>query len=191
MNDEMQFIDSCFIRDVYFELNMRIGLLREYVTYNNSNVYLYFPEFYSLPSENTSHLKSVRSNKRVSRDTLYRYENNQLIPELKFIFKRNGRRFDADKNIGLEEVYKSSRYIFAKYRTGGDFSAHFFCLDTKSGKNYHYKYGREELYGNERHTLIRPMSNDTEVFYYWQFPNSKDDPLNEPNPTLIFGRFKQ
>jgi hypothetical protein len=49
--------------------------------------------------------------KRVSRDTLYRFENNQLIPELKFIFKRNGRNYDADKYVGISEIWYNGQNL--------------------------------------------------------------------------------
>ena len=192
VNNEMQFIDSCSIRDVYFEIPFWIGLLSEYLTCNNSNIYLYFPENFSLTVNFHPPLQDLGPIQRVSRDTLYRFENNQLIPELKFSFKRNGRNVDADKYIGLVEVYRSSRYIFAEYKIGTDLSSYFyFCFDTETEISYNSKYGREELYGKDGKRMIRPISNNTELFYYWHTNINEDDFYNEPNPTLYIGKLKK
>ena len=209
VNDELQFMDSCFIRNVYFETTFRMGLLKEYLTCNHSDVYFYYPELFSLGINFIPALQSMGPMKRISRDTLYRFENNQLIPELKLIFKRNGRDYDADKYIGLHEMYRSSRYIFAEYEIGTDRSSHFYyCFDTKTGITYNSKYSREELHEK----VIRPIGNDTELFYYWRThdenelhsklnptltttPQSlrshRNDLHNERNPTLYIGRLKQ
>ena len=191
MNDEIQFIDSCSIRDVYFEIPFLKGLLKEYLTYNNSNVYLYFPETYSLLVNFHPPLQDLGPVKRVSRDTLYRFENNLLIPELKFTFKRNGRNYETDKYIGLIEVYRSSRYIFAEYEIGTDLSSHFyFCFDTETGISYNSKYSREELRGKDGKRMIRPICNNTELFYYWH-THVKPGDVEEPNPTLYIGKLKK
>ena len=190
MNDEMQFIDSCFIRDVYFVGFFSIGRLKEYITCNNSDVYMYFPEIFSISINFHPPLQWLDPIKRVSRDTLYRFENDQLIPDFKLKFKRNGRNYNADKYIGLEEIYRSSRYIFAEYRIGTEQGSYFyFCFDTKTGISYNSKYSFEELYKGER--MIRPISNNTELFYYWRTHMNENDLHNEPNPTLYVCRLKQ
>jgi len=193
MNDEMQFIDSCFIRDVYFETTFSIGLLKEYLTCNNSNVYLYFPENFSLGINFHPPLQWMGPIKRISRDTLYLFENNQLTPELKLKFRKNGRNYNAGKYIGLSEIYRSSRYIFVEYGIGTDLGTYFyFCLDTETGIGYNSKYRREDLYGEERKAMIiRPISNNTELFYYLRTHFNEDDLHNAPNPTLYIGRLKQ
>ena len=191
MNDEMQFIDTCFIRNVYFEIYFRIGLLKEYFTRINSDIYLYYPEIFSLGINFNPALRDLGPIKRVSRDTLYRFDNNQLIPELKLRFKRNGRNYNADKSIGLVEIYRSSRYIFAEYKIGTDFeSLFYFCYDFETGMSYNSKYSRDELYGIEGKRMFRPISNNTELFYYFH-THMEPGVLEEPNPTLYIGKLKQ
>ena len=196
INDEMQFIDSCFVRDDYFlNANFTKGRLDEYLTYNESAVFLYYPELSSFYINSIPSLSQrIGPVERVLCDTLYRFEHNQLIPELKLKFTRNGRDFNGDKNILLKKIYRSSRYIFAMYSTAiNQDLTFFFCHDTKTGINYNsVKYkddsnNIEELVGNRS---IRPMSNNTELFYYWHTHMNPND-LEEPNPTIYIGKLKK
>ena len=196
INDEMQFIDSCFVRDDYFlNANFTKGRIDEYLTYNESAVFLYYPELSSFYINSTPSLSQrIGSVERVLCDTLYRFEHNKLIPKLKLKFTRNGRDFNGDKNILLKKIYQSSRYIFAMYSTAFNQELTFlFCHDTKTGISYNsVKYkddsnNIEELIGSH---LIHPMSNNTELFYYWYTHMNPDD-LEEPNPTIYIGKLKK
>ena len=189
INNEMQFIDSCFIRDVYFEGHFSKGWLYDYLTYNNSVVYLYNPELTSFYINFHPPLQQLGPIDRVLRDTLYRFENNRLVPELKLEFKRNGRNYNKDKYIQLFNIYRSSRYVFLEYETE-NMEKHFhFCYDIKKGISYNSNYDRVEFL-SERKKMIRPISNNTELFYYLQ-TNMAPDTFEEPNPTLYIGKLKR
>ena len=192
INNDLQFTDSCFVRDVYYEGFFSKGRLDDYLTCNNSVIYLYYPESTSFLINFTPSLSQrMGPIARVLRDTLYRFENNRLIPELKLKFQRNGRYYNGDKNINLRKMYRSSRYIFVEYETGLDRESHFhFCYDTKTGISYNTKYKqRVDIYDIEEKT-IRPVSNNTELFYYFHTHMESDD-LEEPNPTLYIGKLKK
>ena len=192
LNNEMQFVDSCFIRDVYYEGFFWSGVLNDYLTGNDSVIYLYYPETTSFLINFTPSLsRRVGTVKRVLRDTLYFFEDNRLLPELRLKFQRNGRDFNGDKNINLIKIYRSSRYIFAEYENGLDRGSHFhFCYDTKTGISYNTRYKRRvNIYDPEEKT-IRPISNNTELFYYLHTHMYPED-LEEPNPTLYIGTLKK
>ena len=192
LNNEMQFIDSCFYREVYYEGIFLRGNHYNYLTYNNSVAYLYNPEGISFLINFTPSLNQMFGTiDRVLSDTLYRFENNRLIPEMRLVFKRNGSFYNGDKNIQLWQIYRSSRYVFVEYETGTQDSHFLFCHDMEQGLSYNTIYKHKEVYiRTEFKKRIRPISNNTELFYYLQTDTEPDD-LEEPNPTLYIGKLKQ
>ena len=198
-DNEMQLIDSCFVRDMYFLKGIiRKGRLDDYLTCNKQGIYVYYPELSAFIINSTPSLSQISGNiERVLHDTLYRFENNQLVPELKLKFNRKGRDYDGNKNIQLYKIYRSSRYIFAEYITSLDKNLHFlFCYDTKTGIGYNSTKYRDEVNNIEKKVWdrpyypLRPISNNTELFYYLHTHMEPDD-LNEPNPTLYIGKLKK
>ena len=116
---------------------------------------------------------------------------------MKLKFKRNGRDFDGDKNVQLYKIYRSLRYIFAIYLTALDEESRFlFCYDTKTGISYNSLKYKDDLNNIEEMVMgrpprpIRPVSNNTELFYYFH-THMKSNDLEEPNPTLYIGKLKK
>ena len=127
----------------------------------------------------------------VLRDTLYRIEKNQLIPELKLKFKNNGIDGGGNKFIHLFNMYRSSRYIFAIYNNEQDKNDYRFCYDTKTGKGYNMQDGyKDDIHQIEKRVSICPLNTDSEMFYYWH-THMKPDDLEEPNPTFYIGKLKK
>ena len=180
MNDDFQIIDSLTVRKTYYERLDTYGYIR-YLILNNSNTnsYIYFPD-------HSWQLNKVSN--ATLRDTLYRFENNQLIPDLKLKFK-NVRSSDDDYPTEIVGIYRSDRYVFATYLNHGFF---IFCYDTKTGNGYNMKNSgfTDDIHKIDKRIEIHPFANDTELFYYWHTHMDKDD-LNEPNPTLYIGRLKR
>ena len=48
----------------------------------------------------------------------------------------------------------------------------------------------DDIHGIEERVEIRPLTSDSEYFYYW-YTNMKPDDREEPNPTLYIGKLKQ
>ncbi|GHT58994.1 hypothetical protein AGMMS50239_04640 [Bacteroidia bacterium] len=182
LNEDLQLADSCTIRDLYVE-GAGWGYARNYADYilkGNKSVYLYFGDFFT---------RRDNSAEKVLRDTLYRFENNRLIPELKLKFKND----ETGKFIHLYNIYRSSRYIFAAYRRKDNNRGkiYSFCYDTKTGKGYNMPDGyMDEINQIEDPVRIRPFNLDTEMFYYLH-THMKPDDLEEPNPTLYIGKLKK
>ena len=138
-------------------------------------------------------------NIKVLRDTLYRLEDNHLIPELKLKFRNDGIDGYGDKIINLFNLYRSSRYIFANYvynpnnrERNTEFpKTSYFCHDTKTGKGYNMLGGyTDDIHGIEEHVEIRPLTSDSEYFYYW-YTHMNPNNSEEPNPTLYIGKLKK
>ena len=188
LNDEFQVIDSCFIRKNDFGSSGG-GIMRNYspdfILKGNPSVYLYNSELYT---------KRGAPVEKVIRDTLYRIEHNQLVPELKLKFRNDG--IDrTGKFIDINNIFRSTRYIFAVYQIyETEFYTriyHHFCYDTKTGKSYNMRDGyTDDINGIEKRIGIRPSVTDSETIYYWH-TNMKPEDKEEPNPTLYIVKLKQ
>jgi len=188
LNDDFQVTDSCFIKLISGSTGFSGGTVDNYILSADSVVYIYYPNATSqqIPS------------KTFLRDTLYRYKHNQLVPDLKLKFKRDGVDSEGNLFIYLINLYRSSRYVFADYY---DYSLELeddywyvsfnFCYDTKTGERY--KMGRDR-YRDDIHdidpVIIYPFHTNPEMFYYLH-THMKPDDLEEPNPTLYIGKLKK
>jgi len=191
MNDNLQVTDSIICWENYFERSVTdTHRFPDYIVKNRTSIYVYPKELYP---------KWCAPNIKVLRDTLYRLEDNQLIPELKLKFRNDGIDRYGDKIIDLHNLYRSSRYVFANYvynpnnreRNTEWPKASYFCYDTKTGKGYNMLGGYiDDVNGIEERVEIRPLTSDSEYYYYWYTHMNPDDP-EEPNPTLYIGKLKK
>ena len=183
LNVQLQIMDSCTVRDTYFErISLGIHRFEDFILSGNSTVSLYVSDIY---------LNGSGPTETVLRDTLYRLEKNHLIPELKLKFKNNGIDGSGNKFIELFNMYRSSRFVFAVYGNTLNNTYYRFCYDTKTGKGYNMQDGYTDDINNiEKRVSIHPLNTDTEIFYYWHTHMNPDD-LEEPNPTLYIGTLKK
>ena len=184
LNTEFQITDSCIIRDDGFKKITRMYHFHEYsLFYNNSIIYIYYPDLYA-DEGNPIEL--------VLRDTLYRFEKNNLIPELKLVFKNNGLERNGNKYIQLSNFYRSSRYVFAVYGNRRNSKTYRYCFDTVTTKGYNVL---NDEFIDDIHQIgdlikIRPVTMNTE-YYYYLHTNMNPNDLEEPNPTLYIGKLKK
>lgn len=182
LNDALQITDSCSIRDVYFgSPGFYIHPFENFIVYGNASIQLYYSDIYH-DMQNPTEV--------VLRDTLYYFEKNRLIPELKLKFKNDG-VLNGSKYINLMNVYQSSRYVFAYYFNIQDNTFHNFYYDTKTKEGCHVKDGyTDDINGIETPVKIRPLVTNTEFFYYW-YTHIDDEDSEEPNPTVYIGKLKK
>ncbi|MDL2266005.1 6-bladed beta-propeller [Parabacteroides sp. OttesenSCG-928-G21] len=191
MNENLQVKDSIICFESYFEDSANEGpFASDYIIKNQTSIYIYSKEVYSKWDPPTV---------KVSRDTLYRLEENKLIPELKLKFANNGFDRYGDKIIDLFNFYRSSRYIFANYKYNPNNRERntefpkmsYFCYDTKTGKGYNMLEGyTDDINRIEERVIIHPLTTNSEYFYYWH-TNMHPNDLQEPNPTLYIGKLKK
>ena len=195
LNENLQITDSCTILKLDGYFGFSFGGYTNFIMISDSTVYLYYPfstaSVPPVPPER-AHLKSVL------RDTLYRFENNQLIPDLKLKFKDDGIDGEGNMFLVLLDVFRSSRYIFAGYgnyresrNDDNTFNYHNFYYDTETGKGY---MGLGNRYTDDinqiKRVVIRPFQTNPDMFYYWYTHMNPND-LEEPNPTLYIGTLKK
>jgi len=183
LNNEFEIIDSYTINNIYLgkpHTFMTVFANRDFIFYGNKCVYIYYGNYYfTLGDDN--------SREKVLFDTLYRFKDNHLVPELTLKFNND----KISKFISPYIIYRSSRYIFAKYRNNHNMNDYFFCYDTKTGKGYNTQDGyKDDINQIEKWINIRPSTSDTETFYYLH-THMKPDDLEEPNPTLYIGKLKK
>ena len=174
LNDELQLIDSCTFRRVFLERNEFVtnGLYDNFFNEVNSKIYFYYHERF----------------KKQLLDTLYRFENNQLIPDMKLNITKNYEEFR------LNHVYRSSRYVFVCYNWHKKNSV--YCYDLETGRMYNdltFKLKKDIIENNDGDYLVntmRPVINNPE-FLYCLHTNINSDDLEEPNPTLYLIKLKK
>ena len=183
MNNGLQIMDSCVIRNTYFrQTGLYIHPFEDFILSGNSKVSLYCSDIY---------YNEQNPVETVLRDTLYRLEKNNLVPLLKLKFKNNGIDWKGNKFIQLFNVYRSSRYVFAVYGNTLNNNYYRFCYDTKTGKGFNMQNGfTDDIHKIEKLVSIRPLNTNSELFYYWH-THMKSDDLEEPNPTLYIGKLKK
>ena len=190
MNDILQVTDSIICWEKYYGVGFHAEISPLRIVKNGTSVYVYPKEVYA---------KWYAPNVKVLRDTLYRLEDNQLIPELKLKFRNDGFDGYGDKIIDLHNLYRSSRYIFAHYkynpnnreRNSEQMKKYYFCYDTKTGRGYNMLDGYlDDIHGIKERITIRPLSTDSEYFYYWYTHMNPND-REEPNPVLYIGKLKK
>ena len=176
INDELLKTDSILIRNIdlsHFEIGYAPQY--DYITSYGNNTYLYYSVI--IPSNIVS-------------DTLYQFKNNNFIPHLSVKFNNRGLNSDGRKDIYIDNIYRSSSYIFTLYSHNPRRQFYFFCYDLKTGKSYNMKDGlSDDIYTGEK-VVIRPFDNDVDKFYYLH-TNFKEGEIDEPNPTLYVGTLKK
>jgi|GEM_PF-633850 len=191
LNDDLQVMDSCLIRKIYERPGFSFSPLEDYILLLNSDVYLYYPYVFDPRFARTG-----RGQSQITlRDTLFRFENNRPVPELKLKFKNDGIDGGGNSYISLLNIFRSDRYIFATYYSffgglEGPGYPFYFCHDTKTGKSYNVPDGYTDDIHNIEHVQIRPFQTNPDMFYYWH-TNMKPEDTEEPNPTIYIGKLKK
>jgi hypothetical protein len=181
LNDDMRVVDSCTIRNLYLGGNN--GYIyghgaSDFILKGSQLDYLYYGNFIMGYSSERVEILC---------DTLYRFSNKKLIPELRLKFKND----EVGKSIDLYNIYRSSRYVFATYWNRDEHKRGYFCYDTKTGKGHNMQDGyTDDILQMETPVRIRPCNLDTEMFYYLH-TSMKPEDEEEPNPTLFIGKLKK
>ena len=184
LNDEFRVIDSCITQVINLKTTSTVSSfpIKDFIFPGKTSVYWYKSE--SLPNNRYIPVETVL------RDTLYRFEDNQLIPELKLTFRNDGKDRSGNLFIHLHTIYRSSRYVFARYENKSNNTIYDFCYDTKTGKSYNMPNGyTDDIHHIEKRFRIRPLSTNSEYFYFWHTHMNPDD-REEPNPTIYIGKLK-
>ena len=190
LNEDIQIMDSCMVCKIYERPGFSISNLDDYILLLDSTVYVYYPNVLAFQLAKIGRMPS----KINLRDTLYRFENNNLVPELKLKFKNDGINSGGNSYISLFNVFRSNRYIFADYyshiESNGAGNFYSFCYDTKTGKGYNVPDRFTDDIHHIEHVQIRPFQTNPDMFYYWH-TNMKPEDTEEPNPTIYIGKLKK
>ena len=159
----------------------------DYISYDGENTFLY----------------SGNELSETILDTLYQIKNKQLLPYLKLKFdeedyknrtlvedmqNRNKLPSEIDRILKLENIYKSSGYVFSIFSQRN--ISYSFYYDIKTGESYKAKDGyTDDIHTNEI-VKIRPFDFDANMFYYMH-TRIDDTMKDEPNPTLYIGTLKK
>lgn len=150
----------------------------DHITLCDSKIYQYEFEFNPEPS---------------LRDTLFQLKGVERIPHLRLDFQISGVGADGKRTLFLQNIYRSSRYVFAFYGLAEKNEYFSLCYDTQTSKGYCLKDGYvDNVKHNGIAVTIRPFIQNTEKFYYLVTDTGGNTGLNEePNPTLYIGTLKR
>ena len=176
LNEQGNIIDSMVLRSVKTETTSGAlppsGL--SFIHKVNSDYLVYYP---------------VLIEELLIRDTLYRIEEEQLVPHLKLNFG------DIDKEntpFAITDIYKSSRFVFSTYFY--DRVSRLFCYDEKEKKSYNLSDGFEDDIYQTGRTKLLPLdlAND-ELFYLkygYELESIMEGVTEASNPVLFLVKLK-
>lgn len=178
LDDNWQLADSVELIRV---VNPRAAWVQPYndlITQCGNETYQYAFEFNSEPS---------------LRDTLFQLKNMERIPHLRLDFHASGVDANGERVIYLQNIYRSSRYVFAYYGLAEQNEYFCFCYDTKTGKGYSMQDGyKDDVMHDGMIVKMRPFIQNTDKFYYLVTDVAENlDSEEEPNPTLYIGTLKK
>lgn len=184
-DSNLQFIDNQSIRKTYFENIDAMTILcfcgRTFIMNSAEATYFYKSEIHS----------RMTPTEVVLRDTLFRLESSQLVPELRLRFRNDGMNRVGNLFIDLHHISRSSRYIFARYRNNSSGNTYQFVFDTKTGQGFNMQDGLiDDINNIDERIIIRPLNTNSEMFHFWHTHMELDE-YEEPNPTLYIGRLRR
>jgi len=137
---------------------------------NRNNLFVYYP---------------VLLNEPIVRDTLYRLDNNRLIPYAKLKFSDEN---PSQRNKNIYSISHTSHLLIAEYVSFSDKEKKYFCYDfrNKTGKNMTGGF-TDDVYDTG---LAEIRLLNSHYFYFVQESEYAPDIAFEPNPTLYIGKFK-
>ena len=110
----------------------------------------------------------------ITRDTLYKFENNVLVPayKLKFeerLYKLNRtQQFDREKaplkKFRINSIFVSSSYIFSSYLVENN--EYFFCYDTERDKSYNMLKGFIDDIYNTGNIQLKQFNFETDRMFF-------------------------
>lgn len=122
------------------------------------------------------------------RDTLFRIEDNELIPDLKLDFGTSGLDANGERSLYVWNIYRSNRYAFAVY--GFPPNIHMrSCYDLKEQKGYTMQNGYNDDIYQSGIVDIRPVNTNSELYYFLSYKHIDD--TCEANPSLYIGTLKK
>jgi len=185
LDENFQVIDSLSVRTIYFIDGT--GFVTSYHDRNSVVRGLEANYFFKTP---VSSIATPQADP-ILRDTLYRLENNQLIPELRLQFRNDGVDRSGNIFIDIHTIFRSSRYVFSIYNNTISGNTYQFVFDTKTGIGHNMQGGFiDDINNIEERVLVRPRITNSEYFYFWHTHMDPDD-FDEPNPTLYLGRLRR
>jgi len=200
-NDEFNIIDSLIIRKFLLSEDLPlIGIWPwpYYISDIKSGTYAYYVT--SIPEP-------------VLRDTLYKLEENVLVPAIKTDFSKvlsvdknidfiklikSGSMTPDDqlkiRNVRLNNIYRTERYVFVEYTYEGQ--NNYGCYDLKEKIDYASHWGfADDLFGTDSVATFRPLDLRNNTFYFYkdgyEVEGIIDGITENSNPVLFMMKTKE
>ncbi|WP_268121655.1 6-bladed beta-propeller [Roseivirga pacifica] len=143
--------------------------------------------YYSETSKGLNFYLTILFPEPLVRDTLYNVAGTELTPSLKLDFGKEALTEDGSRAISIRSIFRSDRYLLAKYFYQN--KQHHFFYDLKQQKGYNIKGElNDEHYGDDP-IRIYPIAHEANTFYFYQ-KKLEEGQIEEPNPTIYFVKLK-
>lgn len=121
------------------------------------------------------------------RDTLYRLENEQLVPAIWMDFPK--KKKGGKKGIILQSLFRTGRYVFCVYREDEKWIT--LCYDLQQNEGTATKAGfRDDLSDGGDFKYLLPLDTNQGLFYFVKYAYELDGMDENDNPVIYLVQLK-
>ena len=182
MDEDYRIKDSILVNSIVPTQGIAGGSNVDIVSHADSKTYVY---------------SKISAGEPFNRDTLYQLVDNTLIPSLRLRFSDEGYLLaNGIKPTTLRSIWRSDRFLFAHYTKFIDImyvpnENVIFMHDLKTENSFNIIGGINDDVYNAGKVLLRPLHNESDLFYCIVTPKLLDASKEEPNPDVYIGRYRK
>lgn len=174
LNNELEQKDSLVVKKIPVKSQMGTTFpMAKYFSGNPGNHYFYIP---------------VLIPEKVIRDTLYKFDENQLSFHTKINFQAFQNPESEQKAVNIKSIIKIGNFYVVNYLNQGDYT---YFYDTKKQEGFKAENGiLADQYIMEETADLFPILNRDNQIYFTGKPISEFDARYEPNPSVFVVELK-
>ena len=181
MDKDFEIADSLIVNTIVHSGGLSSFLFGDYVSHADSKTFVFHP---------------ANTIEPFNRDTLYQLIDNTLTPSFRLRFSDEGYiSADGIKPTSLRSIWRSERYLLAYYtrfiRMDIPSENVIFMHDLKTENSFNIIGGINDDVYNAGKVLLRPLHNESDLFYCIVTPKLLDASKEEPNPDVYIGRYRK
>jgi len=129
---------------------------------------------------------------QVVRDTIYSFKGDRLVPLVKLDFGSVGLSQSGKKQVYIENIYMTRRYLFSVYRYNS--KQFLFCYDKLSEDSFHVTSITDDFYGSGK-VRLKPLDLNNGIMYFvkegFEITGKIEEISENSNPVIFFVKLKK
>lgn len=171
INPNLALLDSFPIFKIKLDLELGATFpYKNYISIINSDKFIYVPSLI---------------NEKIIRDTVFKVQNDTIIPWFKLKFTDPHFDNEGNKLILIKNVVTSKSYILCEYDYNGE--SYQFISHREEDKSFNLKEGFS--IGINEKVVIRPFDLKNDIFYFILASSHNQNSSEEQNPTIGIVKF--